>query len=375
MAQANQSEVLTRLTAPGPKRILALDGGGIRGVLTLGFLDRIEQILRTRHQNPQLRLCDYFDLIGGTSTGSIIASALAIGMEVAEIKRFYLDLGGRIFGKKKLRFWESFYDVTPLRQALQDVFGDRTLDDSTISTGLCLILKRADTGSTWPIFNHPKGRYFATNRTILLREAIRASSAAPPFFEPQVIEVLPGQQGVFLDGGISTAKNPALTLFYLATLKGFHLDWPTGEEQMLLVSLGTGMWKDRVDPQAIVHGKFWSWVKQVPEMLIQSADQQNQLLLQLLSTSPTPWMIDREIGDLSNDSITPAPLMTYLRYDACLEAAKIKDIGLPELAASAVAMRDMTNAERRYDLAKVGERAAEIQIQAEHFPKVFDLMR
>ena len=75
--------LLERLTAEGPKRILALDGGGIRGVLTLGFLERIEQILRDRHNNPNLRLSDYFDLIGGTSTGSIIASALAIGMEVS----------------------------------------------------------------------------------------------------------------------------------------------------------------------------------------------------------------------------------------------------------------------------------------------------
>ena len=72
-----------RLTAPGPKRILALDGGGIRGALSLGFLERIERLLRERHANPDLRLRDYFDLIGGTSTGSIIAVGLAIGMDVA----------------------------------------------------------------------------------------------------------------------------------------------------------------------------------------------------------------------------------------------------------------------------------------------------
>ena len=50
-----------RLTSDDPKRILALDGGGIRGILALGFLEKIEQILRQRHQNPQLKLCDYFD--------------------------------------------------------------------------------------------------------------------------------------------------------------------------------------------------------------------------------------------------------------------------------------------------------------------------
>ena len=65
-------KLIDRLTAPGPKRMLALDGGGIRGALTLGFLERMEGILRRRHLKPDLRLSDYFDLIGGTSTGAII---------------------------------------------------------------------------------------------------------------------------------------------------------------------------------------------------------------------------------------------------------------------------------------------------------------
>lgn len=56
--------LLKKLTPNGPKRILALDGGGIRGVLSLGFLERVEDMLRRRHGNPGLRLADYFDLIG-----------------------------------------------------------------------------------------------------------------------------------------------------------------------------------------------------------------------------------------------------------------------------------------------------------------------
>lgn len=76
----------------GPKRILALDGGGIRGALTLGYLKRIEGILQSAH-GTDYRLCDYFDLIGGTSTGSIIASGLALGMSVDEIWSRYKELG------------------------------------------------------------------------------------------------------------------------------------------------------------------------------------------------------------------------------------------------------------------------------------------
>jgi patatin-like phospholipase/acyl hydrolase len=92
----------------GPKRILALDGGGIRGALTLGYLQKIEDILRKQHgDNPEFRLCDYFDLIGGTSTGSIIASCLAIGMKVDKINEMYMELGGKIFARK-YQWWNIF---------------------------------------------------------------------------------------------------------------------------------------------------------------------------------------------------------------------------------------------------------------------------
>jgi patatin-like phospholipase/acyl hydrolase len=76
-----------------PKRILSLDGGGIRGILTLEYLGVIETILRKRSGRDDFRLCDYFDLIGGTSTGSIIAAGLACGMLVDQLKQLYRDLG------------------------------------------------------------------------------------------------------------------------------------------------------------------------------------------------------------------------------------------------------------------------------------------
>jgi patatin-like phospholipase/acyl hydrolase len=84
--------------AGGPKRILALDGGGIRGILSLGFLLRIEEILRERHGNdPAFRLSHYFDLIAGTSTGSIIAALLAQGESVQEVIQLFWNWRTRCF--------------------------------------------------------------------------------------------------------------------------------------------------------------------------------------------------------------------------------------------------------------------------------------
>ena len=240
--------LLERLKSKGPKRILALDGGGIRGALSLGFLARIEELLRARYSRPDLRLCDYFDLIGGTSTGSIIAAGLAVGMTTGELKALYLDLGGKVFGTKKIKVWEARFHSRPLEQELEGLFGDVRLGDDAIKTGVCVVTKRADTGSTWPLINHPGGRFFDENRGILLRNAVRASAAAPVFFEPTTIDLGGGQVGAFIDGGVSMANNPALQLFLVATLKGFPFHWKTGEDKLLLVSVGTGLWDQRDDP-------------------------------------------------------------------------------------------------------------------------------
>lgn len=86
---------------PGPKRLLALDGGGIRGLVTLGYLARIEELLRRRYGREDLVLADYFDLIGGTSTGSVIASLLALGRPVAEIRDLYHTLGHQAFHPRR----------------------------------------------------------------------------------------------------------------------------------------------------------------------------------------------------------------------------------------------------------------------------------
>src|SRR4030095_5614940 len=90
-------------------------------------------------------------------------------------------------------FIKGSYDQTPLENELKNVFKDITLGSDKIRTGLCIVAKRADTNSVWPLINHPKGMYYdsdvGTNKNILLWKAVRASAAAPTYFIPQLIEV------------------------------------------------------------------------------------------------------------------------------------------------------------------------------------------
>ena len=126
-----------RIRATGPKRILALDGGGIRGIITIEILAKIESLLREKSGcRDDFVLADYFDFIAGTSTGAIIGTALSLGMTVADIRSFYLDTGREMFEQASvLRRFRYKYEDTKLSQKLHEVFGaDTTLGSDRIKS-------------------------------------------------------------------------------------------------------------------------------------------------------------------------------------------------------------------------------------------------
>jgi len=369
--------LIARLSAPGPKRMLALDGGGVRGALALGYLARIEAILRERYQRPDLVLRDYFDLIGGTSTGAIIATALAIGMDAEAVRALYLQLGPEVFAKKRrwFRRVDSMYDAKAVEAVLTNVLGERRLDDPSVTTGLCVVAKRADTASTWPIINHPQARYFEANRAMPLHRVVRASTAAPTFFMPEPLDVGAGQIGAFIDGGVSMANNPALQLFLIATLRGFPFHWETGADRLLLVSVGTGFWSNRATSQRVLNRKLWNWAVEIPNLLMEDASWQNQLMLQYLGHTVTPWQIDAEVGDLAGDRLGGGDaFLTYARYNVQLDADGLRAVGLPDLADRAESFRSLIGGNNTEVLARIGEAGAATAVRAEHFPSAFDLV-
>ncbi len=361
-----------RLTAPGPKRILALDGGGVRGIISLQFLARVEAELRRRYDTPDLRLCDYFDLVGGTSTGSMIAGGVAIGMEVAEILDIYLTTGRRAFSRRRFQFWQSLYDARPLEEILQEHMGDVRLGDDAVRTGVCIVTKRADTNSTWPLLNHPDGRYYASNKDVRLRDAIRASAAAPVFYRPAQVEVEPGQKGVFVDGGVSMANNPSLLLLLVATLKGFPFHWPVGEDNIFLLSVGTGIWEQRTDAMAMARDNAFKWLAHLPNMLMADANAFNELLLQALSRTPTPWPIDSEIGDLADEVWLGEPALSYVRYNVRIDEEELTSLGLADAIPHLDLLRGLAGSRVADEHARIGAAAAERRFRSEHLPARFD---
>ena len=376
------SALLERLDAKTPKKILALDGGGIRGALTLGYLKKIETILKEKHpDNPDYRMSNYFDLIGGTSTGAIIASLLSLGKTVDNITELYMDLGDKIFGEKRnwwnpmetMKWLKANYDYKGMMEGLQFALGaDTTLGSDRIKTGLCVVAKRADTNSIWPMINHPRGKFYDTesgkNKDLLLWQVVRASTAAPTYFAPQMIEVAKGQTAAFIDGGLSMANNPALTLLMIATLKGFPFQWPMAEDKLLLVSIGTGSLEFKKHAGEIDEATMLTWASSIPDMMMQDASWQNRLLLEWLSNSPTAEVMDAELGMLNDDYIAGNPLLSYLRYTFAITGKNLNSLGLHRkfTEADAVDIADMSKAGNKQILYDIGLKASEA-IKPEHF--------
>ena len=374
------------LAPDGPKRILALDGGGLRGILSLALLQKIEELLRDKHGGrPDFRLAHYFDLIAGTSTGAIIAATLALGWTVEEIRAKYMALGNSVFRKSRLRngLLRAKYDEAKLEEELKKVYGAKTmLGDAALLTGLLIMTKRIDTGSPWPISNNPAGRYFNArengvigNAEYPLWKVVRASTAAPAFFDPESITIARATgkkavSGQFIDGGVSPFNNPALMAVIFATTGGFNVNWATGPENLLVVSVGTGA----ADPR-VTHARLAA--KQAIDALLSlmnDAATLQETVLQWLSDSPTARSIDRELGDMRGKPAGGSPLLSYLRYNVDLRTEEVKklDPGLEndELIESLSAMDAPENMETLY---RLGRAAAVRDIAAEHFPTTFDL--
>ncbi len=362
-----------KLNKIGPRKLLALDGGGIRGVITLEVLAEIERQLEKKlGRGNDFVLADYFDYIAGTSTGAIIAACLSLGLRVSDVLGFYIESGPLMFSKARLfrRFWYK-YDSTPLAKMLQRKFGaDTEFGSEKLKTLLMLVLRDATTDSPWPLSNNPNAKYNTPltrpgcNLKFPLWQLVRASTAAPTFFPAESI-VINEKRNLFVDGGVTMYNNPAFQLFLMATVEPYHLNWPTGEDKMLLVSVGTGSGanaRSKLTPREL-HLLYNA--SSIPAALMFAALNEQDFLCRVFGKCVVGGWLDREVEDMVEKRGPVFPkLFTYLRYNADLTADGLKALGLPGIQPKHVQKMDST----KYiaELREVG-RAAAKTVRAEHF--------
>ena len=205
--------------------ILALDGGGTRGIYSAQILANMEMCLGTP-------IRDSFDLIAGTSTGSIIAGAAATGIPLKEVVELFEEQAPRIFPSKRLRWgiFRSRYSRRPLEEVVRECLPDISLGE--VSTPLIITSSNIATGGVH-VF---KSRYLAElglpyvrDRDFSLVEAILASSAAPTYFDPVQVD-----QSLLADGGL-WANNPSILAVTEAISK-----FKRTVDQIHILSIGTG---------------------------------------------------------------------------------------------------------------------------------------
>ena len=373
MSTSNLGRRDSHLFAEGHKRILSLDGGGVRGAATIAFLGKLEAEISEIEGRPT-RLGEWFDLIGGTSTGAIIASALALGYRASELNDFYRQLAPRIFKRSYFRLfgWQAKFDARRLMEELTAVIGQRTLDSEDLLTGLCVVLKRMDTGSAWIVTNNPRSAFWETpsdnsfigNRHLSIANLVRASTAAPSFFDPELIEISKGQEGLFIDGGLTPHNNPALVMLMVALLPAYGLNWKLGVENLTIVSVGTGSFRATMNPLEAARLSAIGLAIRSLAAMISEGQQLVLTLMTYLGQSPVPWPINSEIGDLGKVVAQTGNLFRFLRYDIRLEEKWLQD-SLGETVSADVlkGLRMMDNPASMPMLYELGRKAAECQIK------------
>jgi patatin-like phospholipase/acyl hydrolase len=372
-----------KLTAKGPKKLLTIDGGGIRGVIALEVLARIEELLGKG--DPKFRLAGYFDLIAGTSTGAIIAAGLALGMPVERIRRFYSESGAAMFDRAGLlrRFTHYKFEDERLAEKLKAEFGaDTTLGSDKLQTLLTLVMRNATTDSPWPLSNNPCAKYNDRKRKdcnldLPLWQLVRASTAAPVYFPPELVRV--GEHDfVFVDGGITTYNNPAFLAFLMATVHAYWVNrapettWPaaTGTDKLLVVSVGTGAAADANAELAPGQMNLLFNAGRVPSALMYAALTEQDVLCRVFGDCLVGDVVDSELRDLVGEHgrgpVDPK-LFTYVRYTADLGRKGLDALGLRHIRPEEVQKLDAVEAIPR--MRDVGRAVAKLKVKPEHFAR------
>ncbi len=223
-------------------KVLTVDGGGSRGVYSLGVLFELEQ----KQGKP---LVECFDAFFGTSTGAIITSLLSLGYTTEQISKLYFEKIPYIMGA-----FTRYQRTNRLKAMLNEVLGDKGFDEFKKYTGIVTasvdelrpkVFKSSVTGA------HGRTASFAAGFGRPIKEALLASCAAYPLFQPVHIK---GDTSHFelIDGGF-TANNP--TLFALIdALSAFKIP----KDRVRLLNVGTGSFPECLPKSAILSGLFYA---------------------------------------------------------------------------------------------------------------------
>jgi hypothetical protein len=233
-----------------------------------------------------------------------------------------------------------------------------------------IVLRNATTDSPWPLSNNLSAKYNDpqrpdSNLDFPLWQLVRASTAAPTYFPPEVITV-GKKEYVFVDGGVTMYNNPAFQLFLMATTEPYRLCWPTGKEKLLLISVGTGASANANQNLSPGEMNLLYNAGTIPSALMAAALHEQDFLCRVFGDCVAGDPLDREVGDVIGEGILSVPkLFTYARYNAELSREGLDELGLSNIQPEHVQQMDSVNFID--EMREVGRAIASRKIQAAHF--------
>jgi uncharacterized protein len=197
-----------------------------------------------------------------------------------------------------------------------------------------------------------------------LWQLVRASTAAPVYFPPEVVR-LGRKEFIFVDGGITVCNNPTFQAFLMATVEPYAMNWNTGEDRLLVISIGTGTSpKANTDLRPGQMNLVYN-ATSLPSALMFAALIEQDFLCRVFGKCRIGAPLDREVGDLIGRSGPVQPkLFTYARYNAELTRSGLDTLGLADLQPEDVQQLDSIR--HIPELRRVGQAVAG-QVTAQHF--------
>ena len=232
------------------------------------------------------------------------------------------------------------------------------------------VMRNATTDSPWPVTNNPFAKFNQRdlpdcNLNIPLWQLVRASTAAPCFFPPEVVR-MGEEEFIFIDGALTTYNNPAFQAFLMATVEPYNLNWPAGEDEILVVSIGTGTNpKANADLQPSEMNLLYHSAS-LPLALMFAALNEQDFLCRVFGKCLAGDPLDCEIGDLIGKQGPANPkLFTYLRYNAELTGTGLAGLGLGNIQPEEVQKID--SVEHLDDLQRIGQAVAQQKVKIQDF--------
>ncbi|MCC5598717.1 patatin-like phospholipase family protein [Nostoc favosum] len=317
-------------------KILALDGGGIRGVVAARILQQVEQEIRKQGKGNFLH--EYFDLISGTSTGSILAGGIAVGKESGELIKLYKDRGKDIFPldrKERYKnlpsiiksildvFSVSKYSHDGMISVLKDAYKSTKIKDIEKPVLLILAYDTLYRNTTFFTNCHPDlgDRWYDD---CYLWEICTASASAPTFFPPYKLEPVDKEkfgdwEFPHIDGGVS-ANNPSLAALSLVMRisqssvspeikQKYKLD-NLRLEDISILSIGTGQTGEPYQYKQISKWKGLDWVKNLTNIFMEPTSEIGSTICRQIMGGYDSKRYLRLQFDL-NEKFKPKPEETY----------------------------------------------------------------